>query len=146
MAVVITPESELGKEMSRWERPYVYSAFPKMLYMAHRRADGVVSVGEPNDDSFTRGCQRTVASEQEMQQALEEGWRKTPQEALERHEGKSKAIADAAAHRNYEDRNMSDAAKEEAEELDEEAGMEHVPEIPETPIRRGPGRPPKSKK
>lgn len=53
-------------------------------------------------------------------------------------------VAHVAAHRNYEDRNMSPAAKAEAEAYEAEV-EDFVPAVPETPIRRGPGRPPKAK-
>ena len=40
-----------------------------------------------------------------------------------------------AAHRAYEDRNMSESARAEAAKVDE-ASMAHLPVIPETPIRK----------
>jgi hypothetical protein len=57
MPVVITPSSELGKELRKWEQhhtqysltedgnsqpgnPYQYRPYPKMLYKAHQRPNG----------------------------------------------------------------------------------------------------------
>ncbi len=147
MALVITPESQLGIELAKWNKPYVYVPFPKMLYKAQRRPDGVVSVGEADDrvfggqpgaaEAFSTTCQRIVRSEDELHRALNDGWREHPKEALDQHEAMERKIADAAAQRNYEDRNMGARAKAEAESADAVGGMEHLPEIAEAPRRRG---------
>jgi hypothetical protein len=135
----------MGQEMAKWEVKRPFAPFPRMMYMAQRRPDGVYSVGETEDrlaggnvESFNARCQMVVNSEQEMSAALERGWRPTPREAMERHEAKETAISTAAAHRAYEDRNLSDAARAEAAAY-EASTPEHVAEIPVQ--RRGPGRP-----
>lgn len=142
MGVVISPDSELGKELAKWNKPHdirdPHNHFPRMLYMAQTRPDGVSSVCETNDDvfagkpgaaeAFNGRCQRIVQSEQEERIAEEQGWRHSPAEAMERHESKEKSIADAAAHRAYEDRNMSDAAKVEIAAAEAETAG-HVPEV-----------------
>lgn len=144
MAMLITPESPLGQELAKWNKPHDVNdpknRYPKMLYMAQVRPDGRASVSEVDDavfggrlDSaaeFTRRCQRIVRSEAEEAEALERGWRVTQKEALERHEAKERALADAAAHRHYEDRNMGELARAEAEAADAST-VEHLPEIPE---------------
>lgn len=145
MGVIITPESEYGKELVRWNKPYVFQPFPQMLYLARRRPDGVMSVGETEDsvfggrpgaaEAFTGTCQMTVKNESELNRYLELGWRPSPQEAMDRLKSKERLISDAAAHRAYEDRNMSDAAKAEAAAADA-ATPEHVAEVPEA-RRRG---------
>lgn len=151
MSLIITPESDLGKELARWNKPYDPSdprnQFPKMLYQAVKRKDGTPSVGEVDDstcggttgaaEAFNRRCQLIVKSEQEEREALGRGWRLSPADALARFEEKERSIANAAAHRAYEDRNMSDAAKAEAAAADA-ATEEHLPEVP---VKRGPGRP-----
>jgi hypothetical protein len=152
MAIIITAESELGKELAKWEQPdYNPTAhpFPRMLYKAHRRPDGTPSVGEALDsifgsqpgsaEAFTASCQMTVQDETEEIRALEMGWRRSPQDALEHFEEKEKFLSTAAAHRHHEDRNMSEAAKREAAEADA-ATAEHVAEVP-----RKRGRPRKRK-
>lgn len=140
MAIVITPESELGKELAKWNKPYVYSEYPRMLYMARRRPDGVVSVLEVDDkvfggnpgtaEKFNATCQLIVKNDEELRNAMDRGWRMSMQEALERHEAKEKAIAEAAAVRAHEDQKMSEAAKAEAAAA-EAATIEHVAEVPE---------------
>jgi hypothetical protein len=154
VAMIVTAESELGKELAKWnvQRPPTY--FPRMMYMARRRPDGVVSVGEVEDAIFARpgqqpppgaaeswsaGCQIIVNDEAEQAKALERGWRYTPAEAMTRFEEKERAIGEAAAVRAYEDRNMSDAAKAEIAEADAET-EEHLAEVPEKKKR---GRPAK---
>ena len=154
---LISRNSEEGKELLKWDtprsqggmRPDRYEPFPKMLYLANKRPDGVVSVGEADDaifgakpgdsplgaaEQFNLRCQLVVKSEEEMRGALSRGWRNSPEEALARFEDKEKAIGRAAAERHASDAKMSEAAQAEAKKADA-ATMEHVPEIPEK--RRG---------
>ena len=145
MAIVITPESELGKEMAKWNVKRPFAPFPRMLYRARRRPDGVVSVGESSDavfggnpgsaESWTNGCQLTVNDDVELSRAAEQGWRATPAEALAHFESRERGKAEVAALRNFEDRNMSDAAKAEIAAA-EAASPEHVAEVPESRRRR----------
>ena len=83
-------------------------------------------------ESFNRGCQRIVNSPQELQAARESGWHVTQAEALEAFERRERSKADMAAHRAYEDRNMSESAKAEIKAA-EDATPEHVAEVPEAP-------------
>src|SRR5213594_88449 len=111
MALVITPESPMGIELLKWEKQYKYRPFPKMLYMARKRPDGVMSVSETNDylgcfmtpdgqvragaaEAFTATCQRTVETEADLEMARKEGWRESPQEAMEYQEALAKAVSD----------------------------------------------------
>jgi hypothetical protein len=137
--------------------PYVYRPYPKMLYRAEAYNGKNVCMATPPDPytfktapeyaraeesakRFTEKCQRIVQDEVEHQKAAESGWRESPQEAVEYLEARTRAVSDATAHRNYEDRNMSDAAKREIADQVEAAGGEHQPEI-----KRKPGRPKGSK-
>lgn len=79
MGRVISPESEEGKELAKWEQfpanwngnvvqagnPYVYRPFPKMLYKATKREDGriVCLESEPAMSAFLTmdSYQREVA-------------------------------------------------------------------------------------
>ena len=150
MAVVITPESPLGIELAKWNVKRPFAPFPRMLYFARKRSDGVMSIGESDDrifggqpgsaEAFTATCHMTVSSEQEMNRFMEMGWRQTPKEAIERFMSKEKNISDAAAHRAYEDRNLSDPAKAEIAAY-EASVEEHVAEMPE---KRKVGRPRKT--
>jgi len=142
MPVIITPESELGKEMAKWNKPYRFEPFPQMLYRAQRRTDGVVLVLDPNDETFSRSCWLVVHDERERQRELERGWRESPAEALALFEARACDIADEAARRAAADQRMSEKAQAEAAAADA-ATPEHVPEVPQAPRRRG--RPPKIK-
>ena len=148
MGVIYSPESEIVKERERWEqRNYDprNHPFPKMLYMARQRPDGKVSTGETDDtqfrnvpggaEQFTKTCQRIVRSEDELRHAKDEGWRESQAQALEHHEYLRKLVADAAAHRAYEDRNMSEAAKREIAAAAAETDG-HLAEVKEAPRAR----------
>lgn len=154
MPMVISPESELGKELAKWNRPYVKREFPKMLYRAQRRPDGVPSTSECSDsffgnvpggaEAFNARCQITVENEQQMTAELQRGWHPTPQDALDAFERAEVRKGDATAHRHYEDRSMSPAAQAEAKAADD-ASFEHLPEIPEKHLAKKRGRPAKAK-
>lgn len=162
---VIVPGSKAQREYQKWEQfqtkwtaggepgnPYVYRHFPMMLYKAERK-DGNVSCMLPqpnpmdfanpaefnrvseNVDRFNRDCQKIVNSEQEMQKEMEAGWRESPQEAIDYVHSVETDRATATAHREYEDRNLSDAAKREVAAIKTEAGGEHQPEIKEVKKR-----------
>ena len=150
---LISTDSEEGKEYLKHERKPNYNPnapenqYPRMLYQAHKRPDGIVSVNEVSDrvfrekidgnwvetmgsaDAFNRTCQRIVKGPQEEQSALEGGWHRTQQDALESFERKERLRGDAAAHRAHEDRNMSESAKAERKAA-EDATPEHVAEVP----------------
>jgi len=154
---LVSVDSEEGKERARWQKPWSFAKFPIMLYRAQRRPDGRVSTGEADDrlfkdpdgrtlpggaEAFSRSCQRIVgegkdreADEKVLTIAYEEGWRMTAKEALDYFEAKEQSIGEAAAHRHYEDRNMSEAAKAEAAAVDDET-FGHVAEIKRKPGRR----------
>lgn len=157
MGVLISPESELGKELAKWEQrnynPHdPKNRYPMMLYKAKKRPDGVLSTGEgPSMDAtfggpgaaenWSKQCQRIVENENEHAAAREDGWRDNREEAVEYVKYLDKLVADAAAHRAFEDRNMSERAKAEAQAA-EDATSEHLAEVLEQPRRRL-GRPPK---
>lgn len=153
------------QEMERWNRPYRFEQFPQMVYRARKRPDGVVAVIETRDslcaekgeavspgraEQWSRGNYMTVGNTDdpeknhaEFQRAMEAGWRPTIAEAMALYEAKEKAIADAAAHRHHEDRNMSAKAKAEAAAIEGDSS-EHTPEIPVAPVRKKPGPKPRT--
>ncbi len=156
-------DSERGKEHAKWNKPYQFQGFPRAMYLAKRRPDGVPSVTEWDDrlfpsesgqptpgaaEAFSRGCFAEAKSEDEMRKLLDQGWRKNPQEALQRFEEKERAIADAAANRAYHEQFMSEAAQREAAAADTggESGIEHLGEVPEAPLVKKRGGWPKGKK
>lgn len=162
----VSTESQLGKELLKWERPYDYDPnkhpYPKMVYRAAHRPDGRRSVIEVQDSLFpvngergqivvagaaeqwSRRNQLTVNDESEHRKALEAGWRNTPQEAMEFCEARDNIVSNLTAERHYTDARMSEPAQREAEAADLAAGLKHVPSIPEQPKKRR-GRPPKVK-
>lgn len=169
--VVISPASAMGKEMAKYEQfpqpwaprpgnPYAYREYPMMVYRAQRHPrTGQVTclIGEPmihnyrekgeydqavrEAQFFNRSATLIVRDEVEFSRAMEGGWRTSPDEAVEFAMSRERQAGDAAAERNWRDRNMSDAAKAEVAVVETAAGARHLPEIPEAPKRRG--RPPK---
>lgn len=143
--------------------PYVYRPFPKMVYKADSYNGKVVCMAAPPDPNefanpdeyrraeerarrFTEACQAIARDEREFQTLMERGYRESPTEAVELLEAKMRGRSDAAAERHFRDRNMSEqaraeAAAAEAQVFDEEGAQ--AGEIPEKPIRRRRGRPPK---
>jgi hypothetical protein len=134
--------------------PYTYRPFPKMVYKAERFEGKVACMAAPPDsymfkdnreyeravqmaEKFTERCQRIVNNEVELSKAYEAGYRESPQEAVDFVLGRDAKAAEAAAHLNYEDRNLTGPALEErkAEEAAAHARGEHLAEVPEK--RRG---------
>lgn len=159
---LVSRESALGKELQKWERKPDWTPekhpFPKMLYRAQNRPDGKRSVGEVNDsmvtpsgvqpypgaaEQWTRRCQLTVNDESEMQKAFEQGWRKTPQEALDALEAREAAVTQQTAERHYTDARMSEKAQREASEVDHST-LKQIPAIPEKRTVRKYTRKPKA--
>jgi hypothetical protein len=112
MSVVISPESELGKELEKWNKPYRYVEFPKLLYKAHDLR-GKGAVGDPHDETFEARCTRIVRSASEQAAAEAEGWRVGAQAALELYEADQQAIADEAANVAFHVARMSEKAQAE---------------------------------
>ena len=140
MGVVISPESALGQEMAKWEKPYRYEAFPKMLYRAiERQGRGVVS--DPYDEAVATACQKVVQNESEMRLAQGQGWCEGPDLALEAWERQQVAYGDEAANTAYHVARMSEPAQREYREASDQT-HEHVVDV--QPVKRR-GRPPKVK-
>lgn len=166
--IAVIPGSPYAEYMARFEstttggfpagNPYTYRPFPKMLYRAQRWQGAPACMAAPPDplmftnpgefsraeqlaQRFNEGCQMTVKDDREMQKAMESGWRESPTEAVAYlvQRGKDESLLDA--HREYEDRNMSHAAKAELQAERDARGGDPVPEMPVAPVRRGPGRP-----
>lgn len=149
MAMIINPESVLGQELAKWEKPYRFEPYPKMLYRAVQLENGQMAVtGRPQDyitdpeiareTAITNRCQRIVRNEPEEQRAAAEGWCVTAPEALLHAERLQQDIAQAAAERHYRDQRMSAKAQTEVKAVDD-ATHEHVPDPP-APTKRARGR------
>lgn len=151
-ALIEVPGTPYAREMAKWNKPYRYQPYPKMLYKAERfRGTLACQASEPQpweyrDERsfkmaideirhFNAKCQMTVNDERERAKALEMGWRESPDEALKFAHGREDNFSTDVAHRLYEDRNMSEAAKAEMAAAEIEAGGP-VAEITEKPLDR----------
>jgi hypothetical protein len=163
--IAVIPGSNYQKEMAKHEQfphdkwafgnpgnPYTYRPYPKMLYRAEHFNGQVRCMAAPPDSydfkddrefkraeeaalRFTDKCQRIVNSQEEQARAWEDGWRESPAEAVARLEARDRELSTAAAHRAYEDRNMSEAARREiAAELKD--ADEHLAEVPTAAERK----------
>ena len=145
MSVLISPDSVYGKEAWKWEhhigethpsdptihgmRPREFQAYPAMLYRATQK----------NPWKFDSHLAESPEDQRIMEdQGFHAGGRGVAAEAFERREVE---IAKLAANRNWNDRNISEAARAEVN-AHEEASSKHLPEIPVTPIKKR-GRPAK---
>jgi hypothetical protein len=116
--------SDRDKELKRWNAPYRYQEFPKMLFRGTTTTAGRVEY-----------VSRVVGTVGEEAEAVEAGWRRGPQEAVDAELARGAQIATAAAERAWTERQMSEAAQAEAAAVDA-ATARHVPEIPETSRRK----------
>lgn len=148
--IQVSTATEMGKELLKWERKPGYNPanhpYPKMMYHAKLAPNGKAKVFEDVPQSyghtpdaltreflrveaFNRECQKTVVDEASHKEALNAGWRDTPQEALEQFELEQRKIGNLAAERAYSDSKMSEKAQAEAAAADAETEF-HLPEIP----------------
>ena len=145
----ISTATNIGKEVLKFEKPYVFEPFPKMMYKAQRTPSGKVKVMEDSIDFaqtiwadaqlskeqnriefFNKSNQKTVGDESEYKAALNAGWRDHPDDAIKHYEERELAISDATAERHYADSKMSEKAQAEAAAVDDSTEF-HVPFIPE---------------
>jgi len=155
MGIVISPESELGRELARWEQhrtkyvgdeqqpgnPYAFRPYPRMVYQARSHPSGQTRCLTPMPQTFDYVTmdQYERALLHADTQARDEGWRDTPAEALQHHEALERAIGDAAAKAAFSAQRMSSKAQRELQAADE-ATHEHVVDV--KPARKR-GRPAK---
>lgn len=139
MAIVRTGESEYDKELEKWSLPKReggynangYEAFPSMLYKAQRNHAGKALVTDMDAfyavdmnavaraEAFNRANQLTVGNQHELDRALSDGWRRSPDEALDHFEGLQQDIAQAAAEEAYRVKRMGEKAQAEYHAADE---------------------------
>ena len=147
MAVWVAPDSVEGKERARWETPknqtihglhgmknVGYEEYPKCLYRA----------GRPDKANVKVTGSLTVHTDQEEAVAIGQGWSLTQEDAIQRVHDQHVEFAKLAAERAFYEQRMSDAAQKEAAAY-ESGTVQHVPVIPEVPVKRKGGRPPKPK-
>lgn len=130
MPVVRARESAHAIEMAKWEKPYVFEEYPKMLYRARRGSNGQTMVVDPRNESFSAGNTMTVKDENQEERAKREGWRNTQAEAIALFEKGADDLAEAAAIRAAQDAKMSAPAQREAAEAQAQAPHKHLGEIP----------------
>lgn len=116
MPIVNTGQTELDQEMARWNKPYVFAPYPKMLYRGLLKSNGSTQVDE-----------RIVGSEGEQREAEAERWVESPSGATKQVEAVQQEIAQAAAEANAAVTKMSWKAQRERKTR-EDATAKHVPE------------------
>jgi hypothetical protein len=162
--ILKVPGSRLALEHEKFEQfpsdwgknpgnPYVYREYPKMLYKAQHFQGKRVCMSPPPDPldwptrdkykaaveavrRFNESCTRVVKNEAEESRSMEDGWRDSPEAAMEFIKDRDKKFSTEAAHREYDDRNMSEAAKKEIIQAKEAADGAHLAEVPRQPVRR----------
>jgi hypothetical protein len=128
VAVVISQDSELGKELARWNAPKReggmnangFEPYPAMLFRAARHSTGKVMCGHPGAATgdaeamaFTNQCQFIVQDAEEHAKMRRAGWHESPQGALDAFEQDERVTADAAAEEQFRVKRMSDTAQRE---------------------------------
>jgi len=147
MGIHRSQDDSWTKEMQRWEQRDViisgtpvmaidvaeggrknapFSAYDKMLYRAEM-ADGGPQIS----------ATKIVKNEAEELIAVGQGWSVTQQDAIDAVHARHREMARAAAERAATERWMSPKAQAEAAAVDEST-MQHVPVIPETPLKPRP--------
>ena len=116
MAVVRTGETEYEQELTKWEKPYRFEPFPKMVYRGVLKANG--------KHEFET---RIVGSERELGAAKTDGWVDSPDQAVAGVEMQEASIAQAAAENAYKAKRMSAKAQKELAAI-EAATHRHVAE------------------
>jgi hypothetical protein len=120
--------TEIETERQKWEKPYVYQEYPRMLYKVRLES------GKPIADVWV-----IVNSDDERAKREREGYAVTSQVALDKHEALQQEIAEAAANSQHSVNRMTKTAQAEYAEADEAADT-HLTGG-ETLGKRGPGRP-----
>lgn len=166
MGIVISDESEYGKELKKWDTPKRqggmnangYEEYPRMLFQARDEGNGKAEVhrmppprwafpaGVTGDaewnqaclqaEDFTKRCQVIVRSDMEKANYLSRGWALTQDDALAVYEQQQETLAIAAAERLYSDQRLSTKARREADAVDR-ATDKHLGDLPVPRKKRG---------
>ena len=111
MGIVRTGETEYERELAKWDKPYVYQPFPKMVYKAIK-VNGAITVLSLEGEHDQK-CTKTVANERELASALSSGWHPDPKAAYDAMAHADDKHADDAAVVAYEASKMGPKAKRE---------------------------------
>ncbi len=98
------------------------------LFKAIKHANGKVVVLDV--DTLTATTKVVTERDYDLSKSL--GWCDSPADALAQFEHEEEAVGNDAAVRAFDDRHLSEAAKQEAEVV-ESRTVRHLPEIPEAP-------------
>jgi hypothetical protein len=115
-------EQRASEERKKWDKPYKFEPYPKMLYRGTAATPGWEHL--------------TVGDEDEERTKAKEGWKPTLPEALTHYERLQADIGQAAAERAASDRRMSAAAQADARKAEEANDGLHLGEVPVTPIKK----------
>lgn len=137
MSIIITPDSDYGREKIRWEahhtaagppgRPYEFRRYPSMMYRADRIEHGPLGIVD----------RQTAADEHEERNLLSRGFARSAAEAVKLKEDEQLEHAKLSAERNYDvEKRLGERAREEVARAEAKHGSEHLPTMPETPIKR----------
>lgn len=110
-----------------------WDGYPTTLFKAVRLQNGKNVCIEADQLHATT---KVVRSAGEYEHFVSQGWTDHPQQALDRLEAEQDQASTDAAVRAYDDQHMSEAAKAEAQVV-EQASVQHIAEIPEGPKKRG---------
>lgn len=162
--IVWNPASPYAKEMAKWEMGYSpygppgrprenmtdrEKEWPKLFYLMKRLVPGSQQAfTRTPDGDFVTVHYKEAHDENEATQFEGEGYREGMVKAIAHIVKYEAEVAQAAAERAYQDRNMSDKAKAEVAKV-EASTAQHVAVIPETPIKKARGWPkgkPRAKK
>lgn len=145
MGVVFTQESNYAKEMVKHEayptqfgppgRPYVFREYPKRLYKADR-VDGQIKIVDA----------QTAHDDHEERNLLSRDFHFGPDKAMQAIEQQQLTHGTLAAEREWQIQHgrVSEKAASEVRAAEAEHGARHLPDVPETPVRRRRGRQPKA--
>jgi len=102
MSIVNTGQTEEDKMRLSWEKPYVYEAFPAMVYRGTLLPDGKVNV-----------AQLIVHTEPDKRIAVGQGWCEGPDVAQQRVRSDEDTVSEAAAESAAAATKMSKKAQRE---------------------------------
>ena len=102
MPIVRTGETEADRELERWNKPYVYAPFPRMLYR------GVLKSNGQHDVEML-----TVDTDADLRRSMADGWLESPVDAKRSVESAEQDIALAAAENAAAAQRMSRKAQRE---------------------------------
>lgn len=143
MSMVISPESAHAKEMRRWEAHYSKYGEPGRPYDPNVKWPAMFyRVDHGPNLSPEIVAREEAADENHAARLYARGFGNGAAEAMEIFTKRQAEIATLAANRAHQEQRMSDKARAEAAVVDASTS-DHVPVIPETPIKRR-GRPRKT--